>query len=322
MSGVKGMATQRLVITGASGYLGLQLAREARQRDLGVTGVVRSEEGARAVSAVGVTAVRAPNLNEEALIGAFRGAGVVVHLAGISAERAGATYAEANVGGVRRVIRASVAAGVRRIVFLSGLGVARYGISRRSTNPYFLAKLAAETELFESGLEILVFRPSYVIGPGDELIPALLQEMASGEVERIGDGRHRMQPVALRDVVDAILLAGRQPLPRPHTVIDLVGPEPISYSALIELLAEAARRLGRCPSFRVREIAEEDADRQAAGGGYRGLLPDELDVLLCDEVAPADGLVAWLARPLTGLDRMITDAVVGSEARAGATFRR
>jgi nucleoside-diphosphate-sugar epimerase len=313
---------ERLALTGASGYLGLKLAEAARERGFGVAGVVRSAEGAEALSASGARPVSAPDLNEEALTDAFHGAGLVIHLAGISAERGGATYEDVNLGGVRRVVRASLAAGVRRIVFLSGLGVARYGISRRSTNRYFLTKLAAEIELFRSGLETLVFRPSYVIGPGDELIPALLQEMAAGEVERIGDGRYRMQPVALDDVVEAILLASGQPLPRRHTVIDLVGPEPISYDAFVRRVAHVGRRLGRRADYRVREISELDADRMAADEGYRGLLGDELDVLLCDEVAAADGLAAWLARPLTGLDKMLADAITGSEPRAGASFRR
>jgi nucleoside-diphosphate-sugar epimerase len=316
------VTVERLAITGASGYLGLKLAAAARQRGLGVAGVVRSDEGADAVGAVGALPVKAPNLNEEALVEAFQDAAVVVHLAGISAERGGATYEEVNLGGVQRVGRASLAAGVRRIVFLSGLGVARYGISRRSTNRYFLAKLAAEIELFRSGLETLVLRPSYVVGPGDELIPALLEEMAAGEVERIGDGGYRMQPVALGDVVDAILLATRQPLPRPHTVIELVGPEPISYAAFIQRVADVGRRLGRSAEYRVREISVADADGMAAAGGYRGLLPDELDVLLCDEVASADGLSSWLARELTGLDEMIGRAIAGSAPRAGASFRR
>ena len=55
-------------------------------------------------------------------------------------------------------------------------------MTRRCTNPYFLSKLAAEVEVFRSGREAVVFRPSYVVGPGDGLVTRLLEEMASGEV--------------------------------------------------------------------------------------------------------------------------------------------
>ena len=50
------------------------------------------------------------------------------------------------------VLGFALAAGVGRLVFLSGLGVAHYGQARRCTNPYFLSKLAAELELHRSGL--------------------------------------------------------------------------------------------------------------------------------------------------------------------------
>src|SRR5262245_62311665 len=59
---------------------------------------------------------------------------------------------------------------------------------RSSTNRYFLSKLTCEVDLFRSGLEVVALRPSYIIGPGSELVPELLREMAAGEVERVGDG--------------------------------------------------------------------------------------------------------------------------------------
>jgi len=38
--------------------------------------------------------------------------------------------------------------------------------------PLLLSKLAAEVALFRSGLEAMVFRPSYVVGPGDAFVPS------------------------------------------------------------------------------------------------------------------------------------------------------
>jgi NADH dehydrogenase len=245
------------------------------------------------------------------LVPAVTGARAVVHLAGIAAERGAATYASVNVRGTEQVIEAARQAGVPRIIFFSGLGVARYGSAPRSTNGYFLSKIACEALLFRSGLEVVALRPSYIIGPGSELIPGLLSEMAAGEVERVGDGTYRMQPIAVTDVAD-LVLAGASRASVGHWVVDTVGPEPISYAAFVERVAASARRHGRPARYRTREVPIAEAERQAAAGGYRGLRPDELDVLLCDEVADARFAEAALGRFLTPLDAAIDAAVRGA----------
>jgi hypothetical protein len=55
----------------------------------------------------------------------------------------------------------------------------------------------------------------------------------------------------------------------------------------------------------------EEAERRAASGGYRGLLADELDCLLCDEVGDPGPLEALLGRFLTPLDEAVDKAVRG-----------
>ena len=56
----------------------------------------------------------------------------------------------------------------------SGLGVAHYGIAPRTTNRYFRSKVLAEAAVLESGLEAMVFRPSYIVGPRYGLVTLLL----------------------------------------------------------------------------------------------------------------------------------------------------
>jgi nucleoside-diphosphate-sugar epimerase len=315
------MAAAAIAITGASGWLGRALARTAVAAGVEVRGVVRSEESARRVEAEGGRAVQADGLDPAGLGDAIVGCTALVHLIGIGAERGGATYEDVNVGGMRRAIEAARRSGVPRIVYLSGLGVARYGLSRRSTNAYFLSKLATEVELFRSGLEAVVFRPSYVVGPEDELIPALLHDFTEGSVEIVGNGRYRVQPIALRDACESMLAGSRVALPGP-SVFDLVGPEPLAYRDFVARVAAAAARADRASSYTLHEAPVEEADRRAAAGGYRGLLPDELDVLLCDESADPEPLVRLLGRPLSALDEALEQAVRGSQPRSNDSFRR
>lgn len=298
-----------LAVTGANGFVGRHVVTHASHSGWTVTGVVRSEAAAQIVSTAGGRPVELPDPDADALTRAFAGARAVVHLAQIGAERGGQTYEQVNVGLTERVLEACHRAGVSRLVFFSGLGVARYGMKPRCTNPYFLSKLTAETRLFRSGLEGIVFRPSYVVGPGDAFVPAVLGAMAAGEVERPGDGSYRMQPVAVADAVALVLAAAARPGPAFPTVLDLVGPEPLSYAGLLERLARAAGDAGMPLAYDVREVPVAEADRQARAGGYQGMLPDELDCLLCDEVGDPSPLVALLGRPLTSLADALATAV-------------
>ena len=292
----------RIAITGAGGFVGGHLLRAAAAAGVDALAVVRSAQAAARVPPP-ARAATAP-LRADALAPVFAGADAVVHLAHIGKERDGHTYAEVNVEGTRQAAEAARAAGVPRLVMFSGLGVARYGMAPRVTGPYFRSKRQAEEVLFASGLEAVVFRPSYVLGAGEGLVPLLLGQMKAGAVELPGDGAYRMQPVAVEDAAAAILAAagaasalfftGR---PR-HRVFDLVGPEPMSVRAFVDRVGAAAREKGAVADYVVRSVPLETADRAAATGGWHGMPPDELDCLLCDEVAEAAPLAALLGRPL------------------------
>jgi len=300
---------KRIAVTGANGFIGRHVVRHAAASGYEVAGIVRSEPAARAVSEAGGFPVQLVGRDPEALVRALDGCSAVVHLAQIGAERSGQTYGAVNIGFTERVLEDCRHAGVPRVVCFSGLGVARYGMSLRCSNDYFLSKLAAETILFRSGLEGVVFRPSYVVGPGDAFVLAVLQAMEGGAVERPGDGSYRVQPIAVADAASCVLAAVERPAGAFPSVFDLVGPEALSYARLLERLAQAARAQGRPAALRVREIPVEEADRQARSGGYQGMLPDELDCLLCDEVADPAPLAALLGRPLTPLDDALAAAV-------------
>ncbi len=303
------MWPMHLAVTGANGFVGRHVVAHAARAGWTVSGIVRSPAASRVVAAAGGRGVEVATPDVQALARALAGADAVVHLAQIGAERGGATYDAVNVGLTDQLLEACGQVGVPRVIFFSGLGVARYGMSRRCTNPYFLSKLTAESRLMRSDREAAVFRPSYIVGPGDAFVPAVLAEMAAGEVERPGDGAYRMQPIAVADAAGLVLAAASRSSAGFPIVFDLVGPEPVSYAGLLDRLGRAARDAGKDATFRVREVPIEDAESQAVAGGYQGMLPDELDCLLCDEVADPSPLVTLLGRPLIPLDTALAAAV-------------
>jgi len=300
---------KRIAVTGANGFVGRHVVRHAVAQGYEVTGIVRSEPAAQSVREAGGHPVELVGRDPEALVRALDGCRAVVHLAQVGAERGGQTFEAVNIGYTERILEDARHAGVPRVIYFSGLGVARYGLSARCSNDYFLSKLAAETILFRSGLEGVVFRPSFVVGPGDAFVPAVLRTLEAGPLERPGDGSYRMQPIAVADAADGVLAAVERPAGSFPTVFDLVGPEPVAYARLLERLARVAGGLGRPVDLRVREVPIEEAERRARAGGYQGMLADELDCLLCDQVSDPAPLVALLGRPLLSLDEALAAAV-------------
>lgn len=300
---------KRIAVTGANGFVGRHVVRHAVAAGYEVAGIVRSEAAAQAVREAGGHAVELVGRDPEALVRALDGCRAVVHLAQVGAERGGQTYEAVNIGYTERVLEDARHAGVPRVVYFSGLGVARYGIAARCSSDYFLSKLAAETILFRSGLEGAVFRPSFVVGPGDAFVPAVLRTLEAGEMEIPGDGSYRMQPIAVKDAAACVLAAVEREAGAFPTVFDLVGPEPIAYVVLLERLVRVAAAAGRKVELRVRHVPIEEADRRARAGGYHGMLADELDCLLCDEVSEPAPLAVLLGRPLVPLDEALAAAV-------------
>jgi hypothetical protein len=70
-----------------------------------------------------------------------------------------------------------------------------------------------------------------------------------------------------------------------------------------------ARSRGQKADYALNAIAVEVAEREAAEGGFRGVLRDELDCLLCDEVSDPQPLSRLLNRPLRALDEAVAAAV-------------
>lgn len=308
---------ERLAVTGANGFVGRHLTAVAARHGWDVAGIVRSAAAAQAVEDAGGRPIVVPRLEGEPLTRALAGSRAVVHLAHIGAEKGGATYEAVNVLGTRQAVEAARQAGVARVVLFSGLGVARYGQAPRVTNRYFLSKLSAERELFRSDREAVVFRPSYIVGPGDGLVRALLEGLAADGIEIPGDGAYRMQPVFVADAAEAALAAAVSPVALspaapPHRVVDLVGPEAVSYRDLIESVTRIARAQGRPVNGGIHEIAVAEAERRARAGGFQGMGPDAFDCLLCDEVADPRPLEALLGRSLTPVAAGLEAAVRGA----------
>ena len=306
---------RRIAIIGANGFVGRQILAGAARRGIEAVGVVRSQGAAETVESLGGIPVRVVDLQRaetESLVPRLSGCDGLVYTASVSTGSPGADRTDPS--GIVNVLAACREAGVSSVVFFSGLGIGHYGLSRHCTNPYFLAKMAGEVELFRSGLAVTVFRPSYIFGHGDEFLTPLIGRIfAEAAIEIPGDGTYRLQPISVEDAARASLAALVRSGPS-HRVVDLVGPEVVSYRELIHRIASVMDRV-----VGISERPVEETIALARTSGYFGLRAHDLDCLLCDEVAGPQPVTDLLGAPLEELDAVIARTVAAvREAGVGA----
>lgn len=170
----------KALVTGASGFLGRSVVRRLRSDGVEVRALVRAGRG---LDDADVDIYQGDICDDAAVEGAVRGMDLVVHCAArVETTGKWEEFAEVNVRGTRRVIRAAQSAGVRRIVHISSLGVyavpydgvtitedSAYESEGESRGHYSRSKLAADRVALDAarrGAPVVVLRPGLLYGPG------------------------------------------------------------------------------------------------------------------------------------------------------------
>ncbi len=211
-----------VAVTGASGHVGANLVRALLERGRRVRVLVR--EDTRAVDGLPVERVQASLFNEGELRAAFAGADVVYHCAGRVEIARGEEelVRRTNVDGVRHVMQACLAAGVRRVVHFSSIHAFQQrpqGEPLDETRPkvngagrfYDGTKAAGEREVLAAvaqGLDAVIVNPTGVLGPHDHKpspMGDLILRLARGRFPFIVDGGHDW--VDARDVAEGAIAA-------------------------------------------------------------------------------------------------------------------
>jgi NADH dehydrogenase len=225
------MAT--VVVVGGSGFLGWRLVRRLAGDGSNVRVAVRHPAPARSIlEAVGldrVTVQRADVSDQASVAAVVAGAEAVVNAVSAYVERGGATFEAVHVRGAETVAQESAAAGVARLVLVSGIGA-----DSGSRSPYIRARGRGELAVQRAFPGATIVRPSAMFGPGDALF-GTLAELARRlpAVPLIGGGRTRLQPVYVEDVAEAIVCILADPAtagrayecagPHVYTLRELVG---------------------------------------------------------------------------------------------------
>jgi nucleoside-diphosphate-sugar epimerase len=242
--------TSTVAISGAAGFLGPHLVHGFDARGVRVLPLVRTLEGGSPAGA---------RVFEEVCSdpSTLEGLDVFVHAAAVRLRHGvdASTDHAANVDGVERAMRACAAAGVRRFVFVSCVGV--YGFPARlpvaEGHPYaprtssWGAKVEAEMRARRVArdlpLELTIVRPAILYGPGDRhsILVKMAAMIRASTYRVIGPGDNSLHHAHVDDVVEGIWLAATRREAAGEDFI-LAGPETTTLSRLSSLVARAAGR--------------------------------------------------------------------------------
>ncbi len=227
----------RIFLTGATGFIGGHVLRALVERGHQVTCLAR-RRGVRGIEALALPSVRAVEgefTRPETWLEHVQGHDAVVNAVGIIRE-AGADFEAVHTRAPVALFEEAKRAGVAKVVQISALGA-----DERAASRYHLTKRAADRRLAELGVPYVVLRPSLVYGPQDHSMTFFLSLAAQPLTPVPGDGRYRLQPVHVEDLVRAVVLAVERDDLRGLTV-DVGGAAALSFDEILDVLA---RRLGK-----------------------------------------------------------------------------
>lgn len=214
----------RVLVTGANGFVGSNLCAALLRDGVDTRGLVRKSSDQSFIAPLrDLEVVTGDITDRHSLDAAMAGIEIVYHVAALTSDWGPwEEFRRINVEGVRNVMEAARAHGVRRVVHISSISV--YGFPGRVDipedaafvprpgDPYITTKAEGERLALGyhgDGLEVTAIRPGGVFGPNDRTTTLrLAPELLRGKLPFVDGGRHRTAPVYVDNLVQLIRLAG------------------------------------------------------------------------------------------------------------------
>jgi uncharacterized protein YbjT (DUF2867 family) len=222
-----------MLLTGATGYIGGRLLPALLERGYRVRCLARRPEHLQGRAHGSYEVVAADLANAESLGPALAGVGTALYLVHSMGSEGG--FAEQDRLAAQNFAQAARVAGVRRIIYLGGLG------GDKALSEHLASRQEVGRILRESGVPTIEFRASIIIGSGSlsfEMVRALVTRLPIMTTPRWV--RSLAQPIAVEDVLAYCLAAVEMP-GEASVVYEIGGPDRVSYA---DLMREYGRQVG------------------------------------------------------------------------------
>ena len=276
------MSIKQVTVFGGSGFIGRAIVRALAPQGYLVRVAARRIELAEPVKTAGdvgqITLMRANLRMPSSVARAIEGSQAVINASGIPFQRGRQRYQSVHVEGARAIAEAAKAAGVQRLIHISGIGAD----DRVSKNGFIRSKVAAEAAIVASFDSATILRPSVVFGPNDAMFNRMARIACQAPfLPLIGNGSAKVQPVFVGDVSAAVAAVLRRP-DTAKSVFELGGPRVYSYR---EIAALVLREIDR-----KKPIIGVPAGLMKIAGFFAEFLPvppitaDQVELMLHDNV--------------------------------------
>ena len=225
------MKAQRIALLGGTGFVGRTVCERLVRRSPGGAVVVptRRAQHANRVRSLPSVDVRVADVHDDAALrSVLSGCDSVINLVAILHGSA-AAFDHVHVALPRRLATACAAAGIRRVLHVSALGVGEHAPSN-----YLRSKTAGEAVLRAAPLDLTLFRPSVIFGAQDQFLNLFAKLQVVAPLMPLAGAQARFQPVWVDDVAEAIVRS----LDAPATigqVIECAGPDVMTLAELVRL---------------------------------------------------------------------------------------
>jgi uncharacterized protein YbjT (DUF2867 family) len=290
----------KVLITGATGFVGPKIANAIVDAGHEVRILERRTGAAQKAGVRAQEAVRGDMADAASLREAADGRDVVVHLVAIRQGRP-EQFQRVMIEGTRNLLAASD--GVKRFILMSALGTSE---ETKDLVPYYNAKWAQEQDVTASGLEHVIFRPSFIFGPDGGILPTFAKLARLAPITGIiGSGQPRIQPIWVDDVAAYFAAAVDRPDAANQT-FEVGGPVVVSWNEFWQRL-RSMLGIRRRPTLhlpvRLMRIPATVTERLP---GEIPLTRDLLTMLEAgDNVVSNDLAVRTFAIPLVPLDEQL-----------------
>ena len=218
----------KVLVTGATGFVGPNVANAIVGAGHDVRVLERKPGSWEKAGIRCQEAVQGDMTDAASLQSAVEGQEVVVHLVAIRQGRP-EQFQRVMIEGTRNLVTAAEAAGVKRFVLMSALGTSE---ETKDLVPYYNAKWQMEQDVQRSGIEHVIFRPSFIFGRDGGILPTFVRLARLAPVTGIvGSGEQRIQPIWIDDASAYFAAAVDKPEAAGQT-FEIGGPDVVSWNEL------------------------------------------------------------------------------------------